>query len=150
MKKLIIPVVVCIISCLGSFLSAQTINSGGPFLAGANTGNDMAREVIPPYKISTRRYLSHFSFQRFSQGNEIRIKILLNSVENTTIEDFALAYDSGNEYRMGNIYGIEHVTFPLYVKVTYRTWNAFHAVQSDVVFEFTINCPGTWNVTLNN
>ena len=43
----------------------------------------------------------------------------MNSVENKEIEDFALAYDSGNEYRMGNIYGIEHVTFPLYVKVTY-------------------------------
>jgi len=153
MKKIKISVVLC--TLLGSviFLNAQTFDpvySADLLLPDNVKENKVVPEVVPPYKITTRRYLSHFSMQRFSQGNEIRIKILLNSVENTDIEDFALAYDSGNEYRMGNIYGIDHVTFPLYVKVTYRTWNAFHAVQSDVVFEFTINCPGTWNVTLFN
>jgi hypothetical protein len=106
--------------------------------------------IIPPYKIENRRYVSHFSIHRFCQGNEVRIKIMQNAVENNDIEDFSLAYDSGNEYRMGNIYGIENITFPLYVKVTYRSWNPFHAVQFDVTFEFIINFPGVWNVTIIN
>ena len=71
-------------------------------------------------------------------------------MDNTDIEDFSLAYDSGNEYRMGNTVGIENSSLPLYVKVTYRSWNTFHAVQFDVIYEFVIYCPGTWDVTIFN
>jgi hypothetical protein len=106
--------------------------------------------IIPPYKIEIRRGVSHFSIHKLCRGNEVRIKIMQNAVENNDIEDFSLAYDSGNEYRMGNIYGIENITFPLYVKVTYRSWNAFHAGKFDVTFEFIINYPGVWNVTIFN
>ena len=119
-----------------------------------NTNNEgivlPVHKVLPPYEIETRRYISHYSIQRFNRGNEVRIRIMQNAVENKDIEDFCLAYDSGQEFRMGNIYGLENVTFPLYVKVTYRSWNAFHAIQFDVAFEFVINYPGNWNVTLFN
>ena len=33
---------------------------------------------------------------------------MLNGVDNTDIEDFSMAYNSGTEYRMGNVYGIEN------------------------------------------
>ena len=71
-------------------------------------------------------------------------------MDNTDIEDLSLAYDSGMEYRMGNTYGIENSIFPLYVKVTYKSWNTFHAVQFDVIYEFVIYIPGTWDVTICN
>jgi hypothetical protein len=73
-----------------------------------------------------------------------------NGKDNTDIEDFSLAHDSGNEYRMGNIYGIDYSSLPLYVKVTYRSWNTFHAVQFDVTYEFIVYYPGTWDVTICN
>jgi hypothetical protein len=61
-----------------------------------------------------------------------------------------MAYEHGTEYRTGNTVGIDNITFPFYNKVTYRSWNAFHAVQFDVRFEFTIYDPGVWDVTIYN
>jgi hypothetical protein len=64
-----------------------------------------------------------------------------------TIEDFSLAYDSGSEYRSGNYYGIENMKFPVSVKVKYRSWNQLRTSQYNVIFEFIINEPGSWDVT---
>jgi hypothetical protein len=105
----------------------------------------------PPYSILTSRYVSRSTLKRsIDHNNGVRIKILLNGIDNTDIEDFSMEYDSGNEYRMGNTYGIENSSLPLYVKVTYRSWNTFHAVQSDVTYEFVVYYPGTWDVTICN
>lgn len=71
-------------------------------------------------------------------------------VDNVDIEAFTLAYSSGDEYRSGNIYAIQHLTFPVIIKITYRTWNPLHQSQYNVSFEFTINDPGSWDVTLYN
>jgi hypothetical protein len=104
-----------------------------------------------PYKVLNYRYVTRSSIQKsITRNNGVAIRIMQNGMDNTGIEDFYMAFNSGTEYRMGNIFGIEHSTFPLYVRVTYRTWNTFHAVQSDVVYEFVIYSPGTWNVTICN
>lgn len=105
-----------------------------------------------PYRIINSRYVTSSMIQRTSlnSNNGVRIKILQNGMVNYGIEDFSLAYDSGNEYRMGNIFGVENSRLPLYVKVTYRSWNTFHAVQFDVTYEFVIYSPGTWDVTISN
>jgi hypothetical protein len=111
----------------------------------------MDRRHMTPYTISTSRYVSRSTITRSSaKANEVKLRILQNGDDNTDIEDFYMAYDSGSEYRMSNIYGIQNVIYPLHLKVTYRSWNTFHAVQNDVRFEFTIYSPGTWNVTLFN
>ena len=104
-----------------------------------------------PYRILNYRYVSRSSIQKsIQQNNGVKIKIMQNGIDNTDIEDFYMAFSSGNDYRMGNVYGIENSIFPLYVRVTYRSWNTFHAVQFDVVYEFVIYSPGTWNVTICN
>jgi hypothetical protein len=111
----------------------------------------MRKKSIAPYKITNKQYVSRSTIKKsINSDNDIRIKIMQNGHDNTDIENLSLAYDSGNEYRMGNVYGIQNSTFPLYVKVTYKSWNTFHAVQSDVAFEFTINSPGSWDVTIFN
>jgi hypothetical protein len=105
----------------------------------------------PPYRILTSRYVARSALRRsICHNNGVRIKILLNGMDNTEIEDFSMEHDSGNEYRMGNYFGIENSSLPLYVKITYRSWNTFHAVQSDVTYEFVIYYPGTWDVTICN
>ncbi len=104
-----------------------------------------------PYRIVTSRYVSRSSLKRsVDHGNGVRIKIMQNGTDNTDIENFSMEYDSGNEFRMGNTYGIENSSLPLYVKVTYRSWNAFHAVQFDVAYEFVVFYPGIWDVTICN
>ena len=104
-----------------------------------------------PYRILNTRYVSRSTVRNISTvQNGVRIHILQNGADNADIENFDLAFDSGNEYRSGNVYGIDFTRFPLYLKVTYRTWNTFHAVQNDVVYELVIYRPGTWDVTIHN
>jgi hypothetical protein len=113
--------------------------------------NSRSHKYRQPYRIVNSRYVARSTvIKSNSHDNGVRIRVMMNGIDNTEIEDFCMAYDSGVEYRMGNVYGIENSRFPLYVKVTYKTWNTFHAVQSDVVYEFVIYSPGTWNVTICN
>jgi hypothetical protein len=105
----------------------------------------------PQYRILSTRYVSRSSFKRLvSPQNSVRIRIMQNGVDNTQIEDFSIFYDSGSEYHSGYFHGIDHSSLPLYVKVTYKAWNTFHAVQNDVVYEFILYSPGSWEVTINN
>lgn len=130
--------------------SSATINGNSSTESG-NLNNSKTHKFMPPYRIVNSRYVSRSSVKRImSQENGVRIRIMQNGIDNTDIEDFSIAFDSGTEYRTGNIYGIDNSSLPLYVKVTYRSWNTFHAVQFDVSYEFVIYSPGTWNVTICN
>jgi hypothetical protein len=105
----------------------------------------------PPYRIVNTRYVSRSEVRHtVSQGNNVRIRIKQNGTDNTDIEDFYMGYDSGSQYRMGNVYGIENSALPLYVKITYKSWNTFHAVKFDVNYELVIFSPGTWDVIICN
>jgi hypothetical protein len=109
------------------------------------------KKLVPPYRITMNRSISRYTINKtINPLNGVRIKIMQGGAENTTIEEFSLAYDSGEEYRMGNVYGIQNSSVPLDVKIRYRTWNQLHSVQYDVFFDFVINDPGTWEVVLSN
>jgi hypothetical protein len=111
----------------------------------------MGEKLIPPYTIIKSLSVGRSTITKtMSTGNGVRIKIMLGGSENTSVEDLTLAYDSGNEYRMSNTYGIQNATFPVYIKIMYRTWNPFHTIQYQVIFEFIINESGTWDVVLFN
>jgi hypothetical protein len=109
------------------------------------------KALVPSYKITHSRSVARSTISKsIDSGNGVKIKIMLGGSDNTEIEDFTLAYTSGSEYRNGVTYGIEHSSLPLEVTVRYITWNQLHTVQYDVLFEFTIFDPGTWNVTIIN
>ena len=106
---------------------------------------------VPPFKIMNSRSVTRSTITKsIDVVNGVRIRILQGGTDNATIEDFSLSYDSGAEYRMTNTYGIQNTSLPLYVKITYRTWNQLHTIQYDVLFEFTIYDPGTWDVAISN
>ncbi len=103
------------------------------------------------YKIVVSRNVARYTITKsVEQANGVTIKVLLGGTENTEIEDFSLAYTNGSEYRNVGTYGIQNTNVPLDVTVRYRTWNQLHSAQYDVLFEFTIIDPGTWNVTIIN
>lgn len=111
----------------------------------------LGEKLIPPFKITNSRSVSRSTISKsVNVGNGVRIRILQGGSDNTTIEDFSLAYDSGGEYRVGNTIGIQNTLIPLDVKVRYRSWNQLHTTQYDVIFEFTIYDPGTWDVVITN
>jgi len=108
-------------------------------------------KLIPPYSITQSMSVSRSNITKsISSLDGVKIRILQGGSDNKSISDFSIIYSSGNEYNTGNIYGIQNTLFPLDIKVRYRSWNQLHTAQYDVIFEFTINDPGTWDVVINN
>ena len=111
----------------------------------------MGKKAIAPYKIVTSMSVSRSTITKSADRNfGVKIRIKQGGLDNISIENFTMAYDSGSEYRSGNYYGIENVTFPLSVKVKYRSWNQLMTSQFSVIFEFVINEPGSWDVVIIN
>ncbi len=113
--------------------------------------NYLGEKIALPYKIDRKYNVTRYSINKASDANNvIRIKLFKSGHYNTDIENFTLVYDNGDEYELGNMMGIQNIIFPVSVKVSYLTWNYLHTSQYDVIFEFTINEPGTWEVTIGN
>jgi len=111
----------------------------------------IGEKLVSPFTITNTLGVTRYTINRVSVvGNDIRIKILQGGQDNLGIEDFSIYFDSGEEYRSGAGFGIQNVRFPLDVKIKYRTWNQLHTVQFDVIFEFTMLQPGTWQVNISN
>jgi hypothetical protein len=109
----------------------------------------MGKKMSAPYKILTSISVARSSIVK-STGmvDGVKIRIMEGGTDNTSIEDFSLAYDSGSEYRNGNSYGVENVKFPLTVKIKYHSWNKLRTAQYNVIFEFMIIQPGNWDVVI--
>ncbi len=109
----------------------------------------VGKKLIPPYEIMHTMSVSRSNILKTPGGLPgVRIRLLQAGSDNRNISDFTLSYSSGEEYRTGAVYGIDKVQFPLYVRVRYSSWNQFHTVQFTVIFEFTINEPGLWDVSI--
>ena len=108
-------------------------------------------ELIRPYQVTKSLSVARSTFMKTSSSSsQVRMKLMMGGVENIDVEDLNLAYSSGQEYRSGSWISLQNVTFPVDVKVTYRSWNQLHSVQFNVIFEFTISEPGSWEVTISN
>jgi hypothetical protein len=113
--------------------------------------NYIGEQLILPYKIIRNLGVIRFNFMKLTDtGSDVAIKIMLGGRINSDIEEFSMAYDSGSEYHSGSFVSIQNASFPIDVKINYRTWNQLHTSQSDVLFEFTIHDQGRWEVTINN
>jgi hypothetical protein len=109
------------------------------------------KKQLIPYRILRTISVTRYTIIKSHEpSNGIRLRIMQGGGDNSTIEDFSMAYDSGNEYRNGSYYGLENVLYPLNLKVKYRSWNLLRTSQYDVIFEIEITEPGTWDITLSN
>lgn len=116
-----------------------------------NEDKYMGKKEIVPYKIITSMSVSRSTITKTKDRNyRVKIQIKQGGMDNISIENFTMVYDSGSEYRSGNYYGIDNVRFPLSVKVKYRSWNQLMTSQYNVIFEFIINEPGGWDVVIIN
>lgn len=114
-------------------------------------GKFIGIKFIQPFEVGTNIGVVRYAFHKISEeGNDVIIKIMINGLVNQDIEAYSIAYDSGQEYKSGSNNGLQNVSFPLMVKVRYRTWNRLHTSQSDVVIDFKINESGRWEVVLSN
>jgi hypothetical protein len=110
----------------------------------------LGEKFVPPFKIKYSLSVPRYTLTKSgSVDNGVAIRIMMEGDDNF-IEDLSLAYSSGGEYRISNIYGIRNTSVPLDVKVTYRSWNQIRTATHQVIFEFTIYEQGTWDVTIFN
>ncbi len=110
----------------------------------------MGKKVMAPYKINRSMYVTRSSFKKSnSTNNEVIVKLIRGGIDNSGVENFMIAYSSGTQYKAGNHTGIQNPSFPLDVKVTFTAWNMFRTARSEVIFDFTINQPGRWDVMIS-
>ncbi len=106
---------------------------------------------VPPYQVIRTLSVPRYTINKVNQqGSGVRIGLFLGGNYNVEIENFSLAYDTGEQFVIGSRYGLENAIVPYTVTVRYRTWNYLHTQQHDVLFEFRINEPGTFDVNIHN
>jgi len=111
----------------------------------------VGKEDTKPYEILQTRYVARSTFSKTANSpSQVKVRLTMGGSPNVTVQDFSMVYTSGDEFRMGTVYGIQNVTFPINVRITYLTWNVMHTVQTNVTFEFKINQTGNWDVNIQN
>ena len=108
-------------------------------------------EHIPPYKITRTQGVIRSSIRKVNEvGNKFSVALYLGGAFNTDVDNFTMDCSSGSEFSSGRSSGIENATVPYTVQIRYRVWNSMHTQQHDVFFDFTINEPGTFEVSITN
>jgi hypothetical protein len=108
-------------------------------------------KLVAPYRVVSSISITRFNITKTPDKNDrLRLRIMQGGVDNISIQDFSMIYNSGSESHNGNYYYLENVKYPLNLKIRYRSWNLMMTAQSDVTFEILINDPGSWDLTLYN
>jgi hypothetical protein len=108
------------------------------------------KEIIPPYKIDRTQNITKTTFFKSkSTFDAIKIRFFQGAVEQGGIKSVDLAYTSGEQFHDGTIYGIQHPSFPIDIRIKFTADNSFGQVQFDGYFDFTINEPGAWDVRIS-
>ena len=126
--------------------------AGDSTLAGFWKDNEyIGKEIIPPYKVTRTQGVVRWSIRKANEvGSKFSVGLYLGGNFNTDIENFSMDASSGEEFTSGRMVGIENAIVPYSVSIKYRVWNSMHSQQHDVFFDFTINEPGTFEVTITN
>jgi len=108
-------------------------------------------ELTPPYDVIRKDNLLNCSLRKTRpDGNQVIVKLLSKGQINPRVTNLIMASNYGTQFNSGTYYGFENTYYPLNLKITYTTSNPISLASFDVVFECTINEPGTWEVILNN
>ncbi|MCK4853606.1 MAG: hypothetical protein KAT31_05080, partial [Bacteroidales bacterium] len=111
----------------------------------------VGKELIPPYRIKRTQGVIRSSIRKVNDvGSGFSVTLYLAGSFNTNIDNWSMDYSSGQEFESGRKRGIENAIVPYTVSIKYRVWNTMQSQQHDVFFDFTINEPGTFEVTITN
>jgi hypothetical protein len=110
----------------------------------------IGKEIIPSYKIThTQNVIKSTLIKTNSTNYEIRIRFFQGSVEGGGLISVDLAYNTGVQYRDGSIYGIQHPSFPIDIRISFKANDRLGTGQFDADYDFTINEPGSWDVRIS-
>lgn len=104
-----------------------------------------------PYEMGLVRGVDRYTFRKVKEGDRVIIKFLQNGMTNSGIEDFRIFSNKGTQVFLSNAYGYENIDeFPFECKINYSTANKLRTSRHDVIFTFTINEPGDWEIVIHN
>jgi hypothetical protein len=107
------------------------------------------KKQIPSYRVTAQQNVTRSTFSKgIDPGNGIRVRLLLGGSENPEVDNFSMATNSGSEYRNMSVFGLQNCTMPINVTIRYSTYNQLHTIKYDVLFEFTISDPGSWDINI--
>jgi hypothetical protein len=108
-------------------------------------------ENIPPYRVSRNQGLVRYSIRKVNEvGSGFSVGLYQGGSFNTNVDNFTMDASSGQEFVSGRMRGIENAIVPYKVSIKYRVYNTMQSQQHDVFFDFEINEPGTFEVTITN
>ena len=110
----------------------------------------MGPQKAVPYKVKVRRSVERFAISKVGDGNSIKIHLMQNGLNNSSVEDIILYGSSGSEQLISHNIGYSNVEFPFSGKIRYTTANKIKTSRFEVVFEFEILEPGDWKISLYN
>ena len=109
------------------------------------------KELIPQYRVTRNQGVIRYSIRKINDvGSKFSVGLYLAGSFNTNIDSWSMDASSGQEFESGRKIGIENAIVPYNVSIKYRVWNQMQSQQHDVYFDFTINEPGTFEITITN
>ena len=110
----------------------------------------IGKKLMATYTINRSMYVTRYSFKKINSAiNDVKVKLIRGGIENAGVENLMIAYSSGSQYSSGGFTGIQNPVFPIDIRVTFTAWNMFRTAKSEVIFDFTINQPGNWDVVIS-
>ncbi|MCU0461769.1 MAG: hypothetical protein MUF36_07130 [Bacteroidales bacterium] len=110
----------------------------------------IGKEVIAPYRVTHSQNITKWSFFKSkSTYNAIRIRFYQGAVEGGGLISVDIATSTGEQYRDGGIYGIQHPSFPIEVRIRFTAMNSLGMSQFTGDFVFTITEPGAWDIKIS-
>ena len=111
----------------------------------------IGKEIIPQFRVTKNQGINRYSIRKINEvGSGFGVTLYLAGRFNTDVDNFSMETSSGEKFDSGRKVGLENAIVPYSVSIKYRVWNTMHSQQHDVFFDFTINEPGTFEVTITN
>lgn len=108
----------------------------------------------PDYTVIRKRNIERVSIVHTSKtGNNIHLIFQRNGSDSKSlIQNLMLLGSSGTLHNnmFSNFVGFDKVTYPFTGKINYNITNAMNSYVLNCEFEFKLNKPGNWQITIDN
>lgn len=106
---------------------------------------------IKPYDVYRANLinLDRYIIRKVADGNSVTFNFYRNGTRND-VRDLNIFVNNGNRVAGSNLVIYDSILYPFTCQVTYNTPSKLGTTSYRVNFEFTLNEPGVWEITLFN
>ncbi|PWH83510.1 hypothetical protein DIS18_02855 [Algibacter marinivivus] len=109
----------------------------------------LGEKKVVPYIVKKAFNIDRNIIKRKGEGNQVSINFLRNGNRNP-VTNLNIMSTNGIDVSGSNVNRLNIIKFPVEIQVIYFTRNKFNTTTYQVDFEFIINEPGDWDVTIYN